>query len=152
MENLKKWIEPVLLENDCKLYEISWQTNQNPPVLQISVERNDGTMDLDTCALCSELISEVLDQKDWYSKEYMLEVCSPGAERELRNDEELISAIGKYVYCKLKDPKQGVDQVFGYLEEVKEDTISIAYQVKGRNKNITIDKTNINLIMTAVKV
>lgn len=152
MENLKKWIEPVLAENDCRLYDISWQTNQNPPILQVSVERNDGTMDLDTCALCSELISEVLDAKDWYAKEYMLEVCSPGAERELRNDEELYSAIGKYVYCKLKNPKQGIDDVFGYLEEVEEDFITIAYQIKGRNKKIKIEKTNIRLIMTAVKV
>lgn len=80
LDILKEWIEPVLNEKDCVLYDIEWLTNQNPPILQISVEKQDGTMDLDTCAMCSDVIGTLLDNKDWYTKEYMLEVCSPGAE------------------------------------------------------------------------
>lgn len=152
LEVLKEWITPVLQEEDCILYDVEWLTNQKPPVLQVSVEKNDGTMDLDTCAACSDKISTLLDEKDWYAKEYMLEVCSPGAERELKTQEQLQAAIGKYVYVKLKDPKQGLDQVFGYLNEVNENGVLIAYKEKTRNKTITIEHTNISLIMTAVKL
>ena len=40
----------------------------------------------------------MLDEKDWYQNEYMLEVCSPGAEKELKNDEQIQNAIGNYVH------------------------------------------------------
>lgn len=152
LEILKEWIEPVLLENDCVLFDIEWLTNQNPPVLQVSVEKKDGTMDLDACAICSDKISTLLDEKDWYAKEYMLEVCSPGAERELKTEEQLQDAIGKYVYVKMVNPKQGLDQVLGDLKEVNENAITIAYKDKTRNKTIVIERGNISLIMTAVKL
>lgn len=152
LETLKEWIQPVLENNDCTLFDIEWQTNQNPPILQISVEKKDGSMDLDTCASCSDLISTLLDEKNWYSKEYMLEVCSPGAERELKTMEQLQAAVGKYVYVKLNDPKQGIDQVLGDLEEVKDETIVVAYKEKTRNKKIEIERSNIRLIQTAVKL
>ena len=89
MDNLKEWIEEVLNGNGCHLYDLEWITNQGTPLLRVSVEKEDGTMDLDTCASCSDVIGQMLDEKDWYSHEYMLEVCSPGAERELRTDEEV---------------------------------------------------------------
>lgn len=152
LDILKEWIEPVLNEKDCVLYDIEWLTNQNPPILQISVEKQDGTMDLDTCAMCSDVIGTLLGNKDWYTKEYMLEVCSPGAERELKTDQQLRDAIGKYVYVKLIDPKQGLDQVLGDLKEVNDDSIIVAYKEKTRNKTIEIDRNNINVIMTAVKL
>ena len=109
-------------------------------------------MDLDTCASCSDAIGTMLDEKDWYAKEYMLEVCSPGAERELRTDEEIQRAVGKYVFVKMKDPKQGLDQVIGDLVEATENDVTISYRDKTRTKKITIEKSNIQLIMTAVKV
>ena len=135
MDNLKEWIEEVLNDNGCHLYELEWITNQGTPLLRVSVEKEDGTIDLDTCATCSDAIGTMLDEKDWYAKEYMLEVCSPGAERELRTD-----------------PKQGLDQVIGDLIEATENDVTISYRDKTRTKKITIEKSNIQLIMTAVKV
>ena len=152
LDTLREWIEPVISDHDCVLYDIEWITNQNPPILQISVEKKDGTMDLDTCALCSDAIGTLLDNKDWYAKEYMLEVCSPGAERELKTDQQIKEALGKYVYVKLGDPKQGLDQVLGDLTEVTNDSIVVTYKDKTRTKTITIEKNNINMIMTAVKL
>ena len=132
--------------------ELEWITNQGTPLLRVSVEKEDGTIDLDTCATCSDAIGTMLDEKDWYAKEYMLEVCSPGAERELRTDEEIQRAVGKYVFVKMKDPKQGLDQVIGDLIEATENDVTISYRDKTRTKKITIEKSNIQLIMTAVKV
>lgn len=63
MDNLKEWIEEVLNANGCHLYEIEWITNQQNPLLRVSVEKEDGTMDLDTCATCSDAIGQMLDEK-----------------------------------------------------------------------------------------
>ncbi|MGM9947469.1 ribosome maturation factor RimP [Floccifex sp.] len=152
MDHLKEWIEPLLTENDCRLYELEWLTNQNPPLLRISIEKINGSVDLDTCALCSDVISTMLDKKDWYQKEYMLEVCSPGAERELKTDDQIQQAIGSYVHVKFINPKQGLDCVTGDLIEVNDTKILVSYREKTRVKSIEIDKDNIALIMTAVKL
>ena len=63
MDKLKEWIEPVLSKLGCRLYDIEWIPSQDPPLLRFSVEKENGGMDLDTCALCSDAIGEVLDQK-----------------------------------------------------------------------------------------
>lgn len=152
MDKLKEWIEPVLSKLGCRLYDIEWIPSQDPPLLRFSVEKENGGMDLDTCVLCSDAIGEVLDQKDWFASEYMLEVCSPGAERELKNEEQLQRALGEYVHCKLKDPKQGLDAVTGDLKEINEHSIVIQYKDKTRNKTMEIERENIALIRTAVKV
>ncbi|MBB5183264.1 ribosome maturation factor RimP [Catenisphaera adipataccumulans] len=151
MDELKQKIREILASKNCRLYELEWLTNQKPPVLRVSVDK-DGGVDLDTCADCSEAISQMLDEEDWNDSEYNLEVCSPGAERELKTDEQIEQAIGSYIYVKLKDPKQGLDHVFGDLKAANDDTVTVAYRVKTRTKTIEIEKTNISVIMTAVRI
>lgn len=152
MDQLKEWFAPLLEKLGCRLYDIEWDTSMKTPILRVSVENTKGAMDLDTCAKCSEAISELLDAKDWNDQEYMLEVCSPGAERELKTEEHLNQAKGEYVYCKMKDPKEGLSDVTGDLIDIAQDSITIAYKLKGRPKKITIDKDNIAFISTAVKL
>ena len=90
LETLKDLILPVLDSLDIQLYDLKWVNDKKARILQIAVMRADGSMDIDTCALVSEKISEVLDaHDDLIRSEYFLEVCSPGAERELRSPQEL---------------------------------------------------------------
>lgn len=152
MKELQQWIEPILKELGCRLYEIQWIPGQKPPILQIAVDKIDGTMDLDTCAACSEAISQKLDEKNWNDQEYMLEVCSPGAERELRSEEEMQAHLGEYVYVKLREPKGGYADVKGDFSALEPETITISYKEKGRPKKMVIERDNIALIMTAVKI
>lgn len=152
MDNLKTWLEPLLKEQGCRLYDVEWDTSMKPPVLRISIEKENGTIDLDTCAECSDLISAKLDETDDINSEYMLEVCSPGAERELKSDEAIANAKGEYVYVKFKNGQNGLNDVKGDLSDVKDDSIVVSYFLKGRPKKIEIPKDNIALIMTTVKV
>ncbi|MCF0246624.1 MAG: ribosome maturation factor RimP [Ileibacterium sp.] len=151
METLKSWLVPLLKEHGCRLYDVEWDKSMKPPVLRISIEKEDGSMDLDTCAEMSDLISARLDDDDHFTEEYMLEVCSPGAERELRSAEEIDAALGKHVYVKLKEAKDGLQDVTGDLKEITPETITVSYFVKGRPKKAVIARDNIALIMTAVK-
>ena len=112
----------------------------------------DGSMDIDTCAIVSEGISALLDESDFISHEYFLEVCSPGAERELRTPQEIAAAVGEYVFVKLKDPKAGMDSVKGTMTAYDEDGIVVEYMAKAVKKKITIDPENIALIRLSVKI
>lgn len=152
MDNLKTWLIPLLDRLGCKLYDVEWDKSMKPPVLRISIEKKDGTIDLDTCALASDAISTELDTRDEIDGEYMLEVCSPGAERELRNDEEIAGALGKHVYVKFKNPVNGLNDVTGDLSSVEDEVLTVRYFDKGRPRKAEVSKDNIALIMTAVKM
>lgn len=152
IEKIKMMIQPVLQQHKCSLYDLKWVQDGKMRILQVSVMYSDGSMDIDTCAAVSEGISSLLDESDIISHEYFLEVCSPGAERELRSFEEIKEAIGEYVFVKLKDPKAGMDSVKGTLLEANEESVTISYMAKAVRKKIMIDSQNIALIRLSVKI
>ncbi len=152
MERLKSEIKAVVERNDYILYDVIWKQEGKMRILEVSVMDQQGHMDIDTCAKISQAISERLYEIDLINNEYYLEVCSPGAERELRDEQELKEAIDAYIYVKLKDPKAGLDEVYGYLKEVSNDTIIVQYQVKNIKKKITIELSNVKLVRLSVKI
>lgn len=152
LTGIKTLITPVLEEMDIQLYDCTWRQEGNTKILQVAVMRADGTMDIDTCADVSEHISQVLDEKDLIAHEYFLEVCSPGAERELRSAEEIEKAIGEFVYIKFKNPKAGMDEVKGTLVSVHEDYLHLTYMDKAVKKKIDVEMANIALIRLSVKI
>ncbi len=152
MEKLKTWIEPLLASKGCSLYALEWDTSMKPPVLRIMIDREDGEVDLDLCAACSELISEKLDEMDAIAQEYMLEVCSPGAERELRTEKQIQNQRGKYVYIQFKTPMDKLSSVTAKLDEITPETLEVSFFIKGRPKKLSVDRSNIALIKSAVKI
>ena len=131
LTKIKELISPLLEKEGIVLYDVLWQQEGKSRILQIAIMRNDGSMDIDTCAEMSEKISELLDEKDMIASEYFLEVCSPGAERELRNKEQILDAVGKFVYVKLRNPKAGLDEVKGTLTAFENDVV--LYRLYGKS-------------------
>lgn len=154
MDQISKIKELVtdVLDDDIQLYDVTWQSEGKNRILQISIMHGDGTMDIDTCAVVSEQISEKLDEADLISAEYFLEVCSPGAERELRDETQIREAVGEFVYVKLKNPKAGLVDVKGTLTAFEEDKVFIQYMDKAVKKKTEIDMDNIALIRLSVKI
>jgi ribosome maturation factor RimP len=86
LEELEELIRPLLHAQDLRLAECKWVHQSGMQILQVAIMRPDGSMDLDTCALASQQISDLLDaHENIIPSEYYLEVCSPGAERELKS-------------------------------------------------------------------
>lgn len=152
LTKIRELIAPLLAQEDIQLYDVSWQTEGKNRILQVAIMRKDGSMDIDTCAAMSEKIGEKLDEMDLIANEYFLEVCSPGAERELCTGEQIQEALNEYVYVKLKDPKAGMDAVKGYLRAYEEGAVTIEYMDKAVKKKMTIDGENIALIRLSVKI
>lgn len=155
MENIKHIetvIEPILQRMNLRLYEIGWHKENQMTILRIALMKDDGTIDIDTCAVVSEQISEVLDEKDLIAHEYFLEVCSPGAERELKSEQDIISALHSYVYVKYKNPKAGRNEITGTLIHADEEALEISYMDKAVKRQTRIERDNVALIRLAVKI
>ena len=147
-----KELAGAVLDQDIKLYDAAWHTEGKNRILQISIMHADGSMDIDTCAAMSEKISEKLDEADLIANEYFLEVCSPGAERELRDETQIKEAIGEFIFVKLKNPKAGMSEVKGTLTDVAGGNVFIQYMDKAVKKKMEISMDNIALIRLSVKI
>lgn len=149
---LKERINEIIHKDGLILYDVEWVQEGKMKILRVSIMKKDGTMDIDVCAEESAKISEMLDTEDLIPNEYYLEVCSPGAERELRSEAEIEKAIHEFIYIKFKEPKEGMDEIKGYLIEIQETGYLIEYMDKAVKRKKVIDKDNIALIRLSVKI
>ncbi|MBQ3459895.1 MAG: ribosome maturation factor RimP [Solobacterium sp.] len=151
LEKLKELFEPVFAESDVVLYEMKW-INDREHTLQISIMKKDGSMDLDTCADVSEKISEILDREDPIPEEYTLEVCSPGAEREIRDLNELLNMTGSYVYLRLSRPFKKMVELTGEISETTDGLIRLQYRDKAATRTAEIPLEDVEFARMAVKL
>lgn len=143
---VEELVMPYLQEHDLQLYEVAWVKEYGYLMLRVSVDKAGG-IDVDTLALVNEYLSSKLDAYESELPEYMLEVCSPGAEKELRTQEEILSSVGMYVNVRTKE------MVYeGYLLSYENDELIIEYNVKGKLKKVSIKDNEIKKIRLAVKL
>lgn len=140
-------VKPICEEKGLMLYEVLWVKENGFQVLRVSVDKPNGGIDSDTLGLVNELLSEKLDAYDDDMPEYMLEVCSPGAERTLRNKEEILASVGQYVNVKTPDSTYE-----GTLLSYEGQTLVVEINIKGRMKKVSIEEADIKKIRLAVKI
>ncbi|MEG0277396.1 MAG: ribosome maturation factor RimP, partial [Coprobacillus sp.] len=133
-----------------ELFDIEYVKEGNDNFLRIYLDKPGG-IDLNMIVDASKEISEILDKVDPIEDEYFLEVSSPGAERPLKNEEQLKDAVGEYVRIELIDPKAGMDALEGTLIKFEDNVAIIEYMDKTRKKEFAIDYENIRLARLAIK-
>ena len=130
-EKLKSLLEPVLQQCGVRLYEINWLGSEH--TLQVSIMKED--------------------QADPIGSEYTLEVCSPGAEREIRDLDELRHMPHAYVCVHLKEPVKKMMELTGEIESIDEnDVVTLAYRDKAVLRRVQFGLDNIEKIRLAVKI
>ena len=154
MERIQKLEElflPVLQEMNVRLYELKWISGKDR-TLQVAIMNEKGEMDLDTCVAVSEKLSELLDREDVISEEYTLEVCSPGAEREIRDVNELDSMQGAYIHVRLKEPFKKMLEIAGEILSVEDGVVKLSYRDKAATRTAEFTKDNIEFVRMAVRI
>ena len=151
LDDIKKAILPSIEKHLCYLDDIVYENEGNEWYLRIFIGKIDGILDMEVCVAVSEEINEILDTNDFIKNEYYLEVSSPGAEKTLKSFEDVERAVGKYIYVKLKDPKNGKHEIYGHLLSVNGTEVLVEYKEKNRKKSFLIDYQNIRLIRLAIE-
>ena len=150
LDAIRELIQPKLDACDVRLYEVKWLGNEN--TLQIAITKKDGTMDLDTCAAVSEQLSEVLDSYAGLSSAYTLEVCSPGAEREIHDLSELKEMDHPYVFVRLKHPVKKMNELKGEIVSYEGTMITLSYRDKAAVRTAEFEESEIEFIRLAVRI
>ena len=149
---LKEEIVKAVSNHDSKLYDLAFVNEGGMRILRVMITKEQGGVDLDTCADVSEEISTLLDQFDEDAAEYYLEVCSAGAERELRTNEEIADAVGKFVFAKLNKSFKQMNEIKGDLLSFDNNIVTISYMDKAVKRKAEINIEDISLIRLAVRI
>ena len=83
--------------------------------LRIFIDKKGGVT-IEDCTDVSHAVDPVLDEADPISVPYYLEVCSPGLERELKEEFHYNAFIGSEVLLTLYKAENGSKSVRGVLE------------------------------------
>ena len=101
---LQELLAPVVAASGLELDSVTRTRSDAMPLLRVVVEAPIGAdgIDSDTLADVSRAVSKALDAADPIDGEYLLEVSTPGAERELTKVGHWMRQIGRLVRIKLR--------------------------------------------------
>ena len=112
--------EPIAAELGLKLWDIRFVKEGADKYLRITIDNEEG-ITIEDCEKFHRAIDPVLDEADPISEAYILEVSSPGIERELKTPQHIDACEGWDVEVKLYAPKNGSKAFRGVLCGYDED-------------------------------
>ena len=151
LDKVRSHIEPIVTEQGLLLDKFEYQKRGREYYLVIYVEKEDDVITLDEVCAVSDLISKKLDEIDLITDNYVLDVSTSGAEKPIKDFSKFNKYVGKYIYVKLRNPVEGLNDYTGTLEEASEEEIKLSYKVKTRTKYVTIEVANITKANLAIK-
>ena len=145
VETVQAVLTPELADHGFDLWDVIYEKQDSDMVLRVLVDRLDGAINMDDLVMLTELIGERLDkiEPDPFPEAYLMDVSSPGAERELKRPQDFEWALEKYIHVKLNQPMDGQNEIDGELTAVTDDELTLAITVKGKRKTIAVPRADI---------
>ncbi|MBR8827283.1 MAG: ribosome maturation factor RimP [Gomphosphaeria aponina SAG 52.96 = DSM 107014] len=113
-----------------EVIEVVFLTNRKPPVLRIFIRNLEQDTSLDDCEKMSRAIEEELDATETIPEAYVLEISSPGTNRELKTDREFMAFRGFSVIVSTYEPDLEQKEWRGKLQQRSEKEVVL--NLKGR--------------------
>lgn len=152
VDSVMQMASPLANDNGYRLVDVEYVKEGQNWFLRVYIDK-DGGVTLDDCAFFSESLSEHLDgaSEQLIPQAYYLEVSSPGAERPLKTPEDMNRAVGEYIYVKLYNMIGTHNAFEGHLVSTTDDTITMTYKDKTREKTVDIERDNIATARIAIQ-
>ena len=102
--SLEELLAPIVEQAGLELESVTRSRCDHIPLLRVIVDApiGAGGVDSDALANVSRAVSRALDDADPIDGEYLLEVSTPGAERELTKVDHWLRQVGRLVRVKLR--------------------------------------------------
>ena len=143
-------VAPVADEQELVIWDVEYVREGGRYVLRITIDREDG-VDIEHCEAFHRAIDPVLDAADPIPDAYVLEVSSPGIERELKNDFHLSACEGWDVEVRLYAPLNGSKIYRGLLLPCAEGEITIGlpgYDPEKGGETLTFQRSAVAKVQT----
>ena len=126
-DTLEKIVEELLEGTNIELVAVEY-VREKDWYLRVFIDK-EGGIELDDCQELSGRLGDILDEKDVIKGAYMLEVSSPGLDRELKKEKDFRREQGKKVDVSLYAAVDGSKVLVGVLNGYDGDNMTIDEQV-----------------------
>jgi len=145
-EQIRGIAERVVSGGPIELVHVGVTGNSKDLVVRIFIDK-EGGVTLDDCSEVSRQVEAVLDAEDTIPSRYVLEVSSPGIERELYALKDFERFTGRLAKLKMKKDFDGPRTLTGSITAVDGDSISIDDRTQGplTIRYADVDKANLKI-------
>ena len=109
--------------------------------LRVFIDK-EGGIEIDDCQELSGRLEEILDARDLIRTSYILEVSSPGLDRELKKPKDFQREQGKLVDVSLFAPLDGEKVITGQLKSYDGENVTVDERVIPMDK---VAKVNMHI-------
>lgn len=117
-------VEPLAEELGLSIWDVRFLKEGSQWYLRVFIDK-EGGVGIDDCVNLSHAIDGPIDEANPIEQAYILEVSSPGVERDLVRDEHFLSNIGEKIKVKMIRPVDGKREFSGVLENYDNGNITI---------------------------
>ena len=117
--------KPVVEEEGCSLWDVEYVREAGSWYLRVYIDKAGG-VSINDCERISRRLDPILDEADPIPESYTFEVCSAGAERELKRPSDFAAFLGHEVEVKLYRPIKGSKSFVGTLLGYEEGAVRVA--------------------------
>ena len=111
-------LQPMVDERGFELVDVEYVKEGSNWYLRAFIDKPGG-ISIDDIEPISRELSEKLDQEDFISDAYILEVSSPGLGRPLKKDKDFVRSIGEEIEIHLYRAKQ-TKRICGNLKGIQQ--------------------------------
>ena len=137
---------PILEEKGYEMVDVEYVKEGSSWYLRAFVDKPGG-ITINDLESVSRRLSDLLDEKDFISDAYILEVSSPGLGRPLKKDRDFDRSIGEEIEVHLYSSLNGNKQYIGLLKSYDKDTITIEDE---DGSEINLDRVNVSLVKLTI--
>lgn len=136
VETVESIVKPFADELGLELWDVTFKKEGADWYLRIFIDK-DGGVSIDDCVDLTHAVTKPIDEADPISQSYMLEVCSPGVERELKRDCHFEKYVGSPVMMRTIRPIDGVRDFNGILSAYENGMVTVKLK---DGSEITVNK------------
>ena len=130
LERVEKIARSAAADSGVDLVHVELAGIKRDQVVRVYIDK-EGGVTIDDCTRVSHLMEAVLDAEDVIPSRYVLEVSSPGIERELYSLADFVKFVGQLAKVKTKTAIDGQKTFVGAITSVEGDEITIDDRTRG---------------------
>jgi ribosome maturation factor RimP len=138
-ERIRQIAERVAADRGVELVHVNVSGTKRESVVRVFIDK-DGGVTLDDCSNFSRDVETVMDDEDPIPSRYVLEVSSPGIERELYSIKDFERFLGRLARVKLKTELDGQKIFVGRIAGVDDGKVTLDDRTRGA---LTFDHSDV---------
>ena len=123
-EYCTKLVTPIIEENSFELVDVEYVKEGADYYLRVYADK-EGGINIDDCVLISRALEKKLDDEDKIESAYILEVSSPGLDREIIKDSDYERFKGRLVEVKTYEQINGSKEHEGILKGKQDGVVTV---------------------------